>query len=196
MKKLILLCSAFLIIGSSTTYALRLVNPNLKDSTVVPCDAACQDSIIQAQKDSLTDLQAKIDSLYKVEKARIIKPQAGDPPIAWINYFIGILCFVVILFLRRLPFLKKIKYPIIQRIVSQASDFMKRSQYTFATIATVLTVILNMGVLEGYTKSIADSICSAAWGISIYLFTATRNPKLIDKNAKINNLDVENNPIN
>lgn len=173
MKKLILLQVMFLMLGTSLNYAQppKPVRPGVviaKDT----CDLKCKEILIQDQKkliaakdteiadlqDSITQAQAKLDSLYNVVKLSLHKPEAGSKPIAWFDYAIGILVVIFLFMLKWFGFLKNINIPIVQSFVGEMEKFAKKWTYIFGTVSGILFSILQAHILTGYTLNIANNL--------------------------------------
>lgn len=126
-------------------------------------------------------LKAAADTIAKKEtiiKELPVKPAEGSEPIAWIDYIIALAAFLVLWILSKLKYLQGIEIPIIQRLVSETSAFIKKIQNICLTISTLIPVLMSLGVITGYTASILGNIEIICLGILGFTMFTTKKPEL------------------
>ncbi len=134
-----------------------------------------QDSLIQ---DQIETINIKNDSITKLN-IKIAKPEAGAKPIAWVDYFIGLIVICLVWFLSYWKKLATIQIPLIQRLVSETSSFLKKIQYITTGIGAAIPTILATGLITNpYIQSILGNIaliCLTLAGFILFTKKDTTN---------------------
>ena len=138
------------------------------------------DSIVEMQDSIISVKDSVIKAQEKVINSIPPKPDKGAKAAEWINYVIAILSFLVVWLISKIKYLQTVQNPIIQRLVSETSTFIKRIQVICGAISVLIPVVMMLGVFGDYGISILNNIEVALLAIVGFTMFTTKKPELQD----------------
>jgi len=152
----------------STTTVIKQMQPEKIADKIITLDSSNKVSkkTIAVQNDTI---QAKSKV---IEDLKLQMPSKGAGLGNWINFLLGVLAIVVVWCLSFIKKLSQSKIPLLQRLAGEASDFVKKIQYSCTAISVIIPTLMGTITLGDTLTSILGTIeiiCLAIAGFSLFL---------------------------